>query len=112
MRYSQLKRGLSPDEAAAYVGSKELPRQFERSGWVQPFIRGNRLTRYDLRDLDACIDRLKGGDALPRPAGSCLNLERSHDLAVVGPQLGVVSLHDTHIVAKPGRNPVDVDSLA
>ena len=69
MRYSQLKRGLSPDEAAAYVGSKELLRQFERCGWVKPFIRGNRLTRYDLRDLDVCIDRLKAGDALPRTGG-------------------------------------------
>ena len=68
MRYSQLKRGLSPDEAAAYVGSKELLRQFERSRWLKPFIRGNRLTRYDLRDLDACIDRLKAGEDLPRKA--------------------------------------------
>ena len=66
MRYSQLKRGLSPDEAAAYVGSKELLRQFERSGWLKPFIRGNRLTRYDLRDLDASIDRLKAGEDLPQ----------------------------------------------
>jgi len=68
MRYSQLKRGLSPDEAAAYVGSKELLRQFERSRWLRPFIRGNRLTRYDLRDLDACIDRLKAGEDLPPKA--------------------------------------------
>ena len=72
MRYSQLKRGLSPDEAAAYVGSKELLRQFERCHWVKPFIRDNRLTRYDLRDLDACIDRLKAGDALPRTAGELI----------------------------------------
>lgn len=66
MRYSQLERGHSPDEAAAYLGGKELLRQFERSRWLKPFIRGNRLTRYDLRDLDACIDRLKAGEDLPR----------------------------------------------
>lgn len=66
MKYSQLKRGLSPDEAATYVGSKELMRQMEHAGWVKPFIRGNRLTRYDLRDLDLCIDRLKAGEPLPR----------------------------------------------
>ena len=70
MRYSQLRRGLSPEEAAAYVGSKELMRTFERAGWVKPFIRGNRLTRYDLNDLDRCIDRLKAGDALPREVKS------------------------------------------
>ncbi len=67
MKYSQLKRGLSPDEAADYVGSKELLRQFERAKWLKPFIRGNRLTRFDLRDLDTCIDRLKAGDTLPSP---------------------------------------------
>lgn len=67
MKYSQFRRGLSPEEAAAYVGSKELLRQFERSKWVKPFIRGNRLTRFDIRDLDACIDRLKAGELLSMP---------------------------------------------
>jgi hypothetical protein len=66
MKYTQIKRGLSPDEAADYLGSRELLRQFERAQWLKPFIRGNRLTRYDLRDLDTCIDRLKGGEPLPR----------------------------------------------
>ena len=65
MRYSQLKRGFSPEEAANYVGSKELLRQFERANWLKPFVRGNRLTRYDLRDLDGCFDRLKAGESLP-----------------------------------------------
>lgn len=64
MKYSQLKRGLSPEEAAAYVGSKELLRQFERAKWLKPFVRGNRLTRFDIRDLDGCIDRLKAGELL------------------------------------------------
>jgi hypothetical protein len=64
MKYSQLRRGLSPEEAAAYVGSKELLRQFERAKWLRPFVRGNRLTRFDIRDLDGCIDRLKAGELL------------------------------------------------
>jgi hypothetical protein len=66
MRYSLLKRGLSPEEAATYLGSKELMRQLERAQWLKPFVRGNRLTRYDLRDLDGCIDRLKAGESLPQ----------------------------------------------
>jgi hypothetical protein len=65
MKYSQLKRGFSPDEASAYIGSKDLLRQFERAKWLKPFIRGNRLTRFDVRDLDSCIDRLKAGELLP-----------------------------------------------
>jgi hypothetical protein len=66
MKYSEFKRGFSPDEAAVYVGSRDLLRQFERAQWLKPFIRGNRLTRYDVRDLDSCIDRLKAGEPLPR----------------------------------------------
>lgn len=66
MKYTELRRGLSPTEAGTYVGSLELLRQFEQAGWVKPFIRGNRLTRYDVRDLDTCIDRLKAGDVLPK----------------------------------------------
>jgi ribosomal protein S19E (S16A) len=66
MKYTELKRGVSPDEAAGYIGSKELLRVLEKAGWVKPFVRGNRLTRYDLRDLDHCIERLKAGEPLPR----------------------------------------------
>jgi hypothetical protein len=64
MNYSQPRRGLSPEDAAAYVVSKELLRQFERAKWLNPFVRGNRLT-VDIRDLDGCIDRLKAGELLP-----------------------------------------------
>ena len=66
MKHSPLRRGLSPTEAGAYVGSMELLRQFDLADWLKPFIRGNRLTRYDIRDLDTCIDRLKAGDVLPK----------------------------------------------
>lgn len=65
MRYSKLRRGLSPEESAAYFGSKELLRQFELAKWLKPFVRGNRLTRFDIRDLDTCIERLKAGESLP-----------------------------------------------
>ena len=68
MKYSEIRRGVSPEDAAAYLGSKELLRLLEYGGWVKPFVRGNRLTRYDLQDLDRCIDRLKAGEALPRIA--------------------------------------------
>jgi len=70
MKYSQLRRGLSPEDAAAYVGSKELLRQFERAKWLKPFVRGNWLTRFDIRDLDGCIDRLKAGEILSNGSNS------------------------------------------
>ena len=65
MKQSQLRRGLSPTEAGAYLGSLDLMRRFEQAGWLKPFIRGNRLTRYDIRDLDQCIERLKAGESMP-----------------------------------------------
>ena len=74
MKYSELKRGLSPEEAAAYVGSKEL--QFERAKWLKPFVRGNRLTRFDIRDLDGCIDRLKAGELLPHAKAALITHEK------------------------------------
>jgi hypothetical protein len=40
---------------AAYIGSKELLRQFERAKWLKPFVRGNRLTRFDIRDWTAAL---------------------------------------------------------
>jgi hypothetical protein len=65
------KRRFSPDEAAACIGNKELPRQFERAKWLKAFIRGDRLTRFDIRDLDNCIDRLKAGGLLPNAIRRC-----------------------------------------
>ena len=41
-----------------------------------------------------------------------LHFERLHDFAIVGPQLGVMLLHDAHIVAEPGGDTVDVDASA
>jgi hypothetical protein len=48
-----------------------LPRQFERAKWLKAFIRGDRLTRFDIRDLDNCIDRLKAGGLLPNAIRRC-----------------------------------------
>jgi hypothetical protein len=61
MKYSQLRRGLSPEE---------------RAKWLKPFVRGNRLTRFDIRDFDSCIDRLKAGELLPRIEGGVITREK------------------------------------
>lgn len=61
MKYSEIKRGLPRREAAAeYVGGDQLLSEFEKLFELRPFVKKNRrLTRYDVRDLDWCIDRQK-----------------------------------------------------
>jgi hypothetical protein len=62
MTYTQImlnKRSVDPVEAAQYVGGIGLLRQYEKAGWLRPYVRGKRCTRYDLVDLDGCIDRHK-----------------------------------------------------
>jgi hypothetical protein len=69
MMYSQVslpKRSLDPNEAAQYVGGIGLLRLYERAKWLTPYVRGKRCTRFDLHDLNACIDRhKKEGDPTP-----------------------------------------------
>src|SRR5689334_12611068 len=58
-RISHPPRLLDPNQAAQYVGSVQLLREYVAAGWLVPFIRRHRMTRYDLADLDKCIDRHK-----------------------------------------------------
>ena len=70
MMFSQIslpKRSLDPEEAAQYVGGIGLLRDYLRANWLVPYVRGKRCTRYDLNDLNECIDRHKkdGAPTLP-----------------------------------------------
>jgi len=58
MKYSQIslpKRSLDPHEAAEYLGGEALLEAYVKSKWLVPYVKRNRCTRYDLKDLDACI---------------------------------------------------------
>ena len=62
MLYSQItiqKRSLDPEEAAQYVGGIGLLRDYLKWKWLAPYVQGKRCTRYDLNDLNGCIDRHK-----------------------------------------------------
>jgi hypothetical protein len=62
MKYSDVNfqpRGLDPDQAAYYVGSAQLLQEYIDAGWIEPFVRRHRLTRYDRMDLDQCIEQQK-----------------------------------------------------
>lgn len=49
-------------DAGAYVGTSQLLARMEQAGWVRPVINEHKMTFYDLRQLDRCVDRLAAGD--------------------------------------------------
>lgn len=66
MRLSKLiaksVRLCSAEDAADYVGGQQMLDLFEGAGWVKPACRRHRLTRYDVKQLDAACDRLAAGE--------------------------------------------------
>lgn len=64
------KRGFNPNEAAIYIGSDQAVDDLVSAGWLKPFLQRNRCTRYDVQDLDACIERMKLGEKLPSAHGA------------------------------------------
>ncbi len=53
------KRSLDLDEAAEFVGGIGNLRMYRALGWLAPYIERHRMTRFDLNDLHAAIDRHK-----------------------------------------------------
>lgn len=52
-------RIYSTAEAESYVGGTENLRRMRDAGFLVPFKSNKRDTQYDVRDLDAAIDRIK-----------------------------------------------------
>ena len=48
--------------AGLYLCAPELLMQMETAGWVEACVKKNRMTLYDIRDLDGCIERLRAGE--------------------------------------------------
>jgi hypothetical protein len=55
-------RLLRKEAAEAYVGAPQLLVKLVRAGWLKPTVQRNRLTLYDQRRLDDCVERLNGGE--------------------------------------------------
>ena len=56
----RLQQRLCRDfEAIHYVKSQVVFNAFLESGWLTPVVKRHKLTLYDYKDLDRCIDRLK-----------------------------------------------------
>jgi hypothetical protein len=50
------------DEAAKYLGAKQLLVLLEQQGWITASVRRHRMKLYDRCLLDACCDRISAGE--------------------------------------------------
>lgn len=55
-------RLMRRDSARSYLGAAQLFDLMEERSWIAPIVAGNRMTLFDQRDLDTCIDRLRAGE--------------------------------------------------
>jgi hypothetical protein len=55
------------DGCRSYVSAPQIFDLMEEAGWIKPVVSQNRMTLFDLQDLDACIDRLKAGEFPGQP---------------------------------------------
>jgi hypothetical protein len=65
MKYSQLiatPRMLRKEDAGKYVGGPKMLEWMERANWIKPAVAQHKMTIYDIRQLDACCDRLGRGE--------------------------------------------------
>ena len=53
------RRGLSPEDAADYVGNQTVFDRMRRHKWIKPSHEGHKQTLFDLNDLDAAFERMK-----------------------------------------------------
>ncbi len=67
MKYSEVIQAaprvlLRRDQAALRVGVVQLFALMEKFKWIQPVLRKHRMTLFDSRDVDRCIERIARGE--------------------------------------------------
>jgi len=67
MKYSEVIQAaprvlLRRDQAALRVGAAQLFALMEKFKWIQPCLRKHRMTLFDSRDVERCIERITLGE--------------------------------------------------
>ena len=62
-------RLMRREAARLYCGAATVFNDMESAKWIKPVVAGNRMTLFDQRQIDACIDRLADGE-YPTPKAS------------------------------------------
>ena len=55
----QQPRLLNVEQAETYVGGRTILERMLSAGWLKHSIQEKKLTRYDVKALDAAVDRLR-----------------------------------------------------
>lgn len=63
---SAAKQGYRPEEAADYVGSKQLFAEMVAGDWIKPVLSRNKIVLYDAGALAKCWARILSGEEPPR----------------------------------------------
>ena len=56
-------RLIRREDAGVYLSAPKLLAEMEEAGWISPVVQRNRMTLFDVRQLDACVDRLAAGES-------------------------------------------------
>jgi len=51
------------EDAGLYLAAPKLLTEMEEAGWIAPVVSRNRMTLFDVRQIDACVDRLVAGES-------------------------------------------------
>lgn len=70
-------RLMRREAAGDYLTVPGLLVLMEDAGWIKPVVHRHRMTLYDQRQIDACIDRLAGGEFPDAVQGATLGVPSS-----------------------------------
>ena len=64
MKYSELIKplGIHTEEAGAMIGNVALFEKMVRAGWIKPVVNRHSCRLFDIKNVEQCWLRLKGGD--------------------------------------------------
>jgi hypothetical protein len=67
MKYSEVSQAaarvlLRRDQAALRVGAAQLFTLMEKFKWIKPVVHKHRMTLFDSRDVERCIERIANGE--------------------------------------------------
>ena len=63
-------RLIRREDAGVYLAAPKLLAEMKEAGWIAPVVSRNRMTLFDIRQIDACVDRLAAGES-PKDSFKC-----------------------------------------
>jgi len=67
MKFSDIPRLIRREQAGDYLSAPQLFAHMEEAGWIKPAVSRHRMTLFDRKKIDECVERLNRGE-YPTPA--------------------------------------------